>query len=239
MPPLDELNPMSEWVAHELRCQAREAGWVTKTCGVEALFCKRKTALRVISNEFSVEHLLLRSLPDMVLRSPRGTYLVEAKDATSRTDNVAIELYQWLLFLRVCPRVWYCFGGPDHSSRRMDGRMAMAYRLRPHRLLFPRRVTQEWPDVLVDTLRQWIDEASLKPLCHEFGDTDGSNDPFALIRKDELQRFPTVDIWLKSLGEGGFDGRFRQGWEGREEAQASWGHLPPPGGWKSCEEVLS
>lgn len=228
LPSLSDLDETSSWIAHEFRVGARECGWLVKRSGVESLFGDRKGALKIISREFSAAHLLLRSLPDMIARSRCGSFPVEAKAADSDTPNVAVELYQLLLFRRVAElgvKVWYCLGWPDDAGR-LVGLMIAAERVRPWRIDVPARVNAEWPAMLREQTIAAARAAWPDAACRGGCLTAGSNDPYALIRKDSLDGRATIANWLRHFGRGQpFSQGERNAWEGQKDGRRPWPHV--------------
>jgi len=227
MPDLASLTRISEWANHELRCLARETGrWMTKRTGVEALFEDRKGALRLITNEFSCEHLMLRSLPDNFLRSEKGTFAVEVKALSDGRPNVALELYQLLFLRRILPKTWYCLCWIENG--RMAGRMIPVSSISPHRIILTDRVRRAWPDELQSLMASWIAEAEWDSLKEVQSSPDGSCDPFALMAKRHVEEFLPIEAWLDLYGGSAFSKRDRISWEGKDNAHRQWKHLPPP-----------
>jgi len=221
---LESLNATSEWVAHEFRVMCRNRGWLCKTTGVEALFSRRVGALRVIGKTFSGSHLTLRSLPDMVVRSNRATYLIEAKDCVSNTPNIALELWQFLWFRKLSELgadVYYLFGMPDQTGKLL-GYIAPTSAIVPSVIHIPPRLKSEWPEDLQTNLR-----VEVKSLMADFGircleiSSSGSGDPYILTPK-KLCLSVTLETWMARKGAGMFSAKERIAWEGKQAAQAMW-----------------
>ena len=223
MPTLKDLNETSEWVAHEFRVTARQAGWLTKTTGVEALFHKRLGALRRIGADDCPENLALRALPDMIAVSKKPmTAIVEAKAMDSTTPNAAVELTQLLLLAmwsRFGVTVYYCFGYPDLNDD-LEAFLVPVHQLRP---------TVLWMTPRAMKLKLEIEKASrwLFPDAQVHGgETEGSNDPFALIpKKQVIEMGHPVKDWLRQNSGGAFGMKERIGWEGQEQAHQPWMHF--------------
>jgi len=221
-------DPTVRWIEHEFRVQARAAGLLTIRTGVEEFFGDREGARRIITGEFSWPHLFLRSMPDMAVRSPSGTYLIEAKSAASNTDNVAVELWQLLFFRRLGGLVWYLFGWPDATGRILHARLALAKNIRPQRIIVPSRV-HSWPEELRSMLRHWLRDEGWGSIVEVRDRVEGSNDPFALFPKSHLSTMVPLDEWITQYGAGGYPPDAKQiriDWEGRDGAASTWQSVP-------------
>lgn len=222
----DARNHLSSWVGHELRVVAREAGWLCKMTGIESLFGHRKGALQAICSSDAAAHWGLRCYPDLALRSPGLTGIIEVK-AMDRPDtlNASVELVQLCAlgsWDRMGIPIHYAFGRPTADGR-LEAWILPLKALRPCQVYLTPRSEQFEINGLERFAARLFPEATI---VHG-GWTRGSNTPYALVSKAQIIRDGVeLKAWLHAnFGSGQFGMKQREGWEGRKEAHRVWAHV--------------
>jgi hypothetical protein len=204
-----------------LRVHARASGWLVKKIGVEALFAKREGAMRVICQSDTPTHWVMRTLPDMALRSRSITAIVEAKSMISTTSNASVEAVQLCLLAawsKMGIPIHYCFGRPGPDGY-LKAKVLLLSSIKPCFIgLTPR--SQSFGLQLQRFSERLFPEAEVGFV----GITQGSNTPYALIPLVEIEsQGCNLMAWLQTNGGGEpFGMKEREAWEGRKESRAVW-----------------